>query len=119
MGEKIAASYLRDIGWTNIQRNVLVGGYELDIVGRDPDGLLVVVEVKFSEHGLPGFTGEVRLNHRKIAALRRGLEMFVAKHHRDTVAGCRLDAICVTPKKGELTNNTNDYIINHYINVLG
>ncbi len=44
-GEEFAATYLKDKGWTILERNLQLGHDEIDILAKT-DGLLVVVEVK-------------------------------------------------------------------------
>lgn len=45
-GEEQAAQYLIKQGYTVLERNFTCRGGELDIVARDPQGVLVFVEVK-------------------------------------------------------------------------
>lgn len=45
-GEDLAAAYLRERGYTIVDRNWRYGHLELDIVAREPGGDWVMVEVK-------------------------------------------------------------------------
>lgn len=45
-GENIAVNYLQGLGYKIIDRNVYIGGGELDIIAQD-GGVLVFVEVKW------------------------------------------------------------------------
>jgi putative endonuclease len=46
LAEAIAARYLVARGWTIMERNVRVGRSEIDLVAREPEGTLVIVEVR-------------------------------------------------------------------------
>ena len=78
-GEQIAAARLERAGWRMLGRNVRIGRSELDIIAVDPGppAWLVVVEVRARgrrDYGLP----EETLDHRKRAALRRGIGELLA-----------------------------------------
>ena len=45
-GETLAAAYLELLGWTDLERNVRIGGVEVDLVACE-GGTRVLVEVKF------------------------------------------------------------------------
>ena len=77
--EARVAAALAGAGWTVLARNVRVGRSELDIVAVDPGppAALVVVEVRARgrrDYGL----AEETLDHRKRAALRRGIGELLA-----------------------------------------
>jgi putative endonuclease len=46
LAEEAVARHLSAAGWAILARNIRVGRSEIDIVAREPDGLLVVVEVR-------------------------------------------------------------------------
>lgn len=46
LGEQLASTYLSSLGYTIIERNFRVPFGEIDLVAMDPDGTLVIVEVK-------------------------------------------------------------------------
>jgi putative endonuclease len=73
-GEDLAVDRLRRDGWTILARNLRLARDELDIVAVDPrpPAALVVVEVR--RRGRRDFgLAEESLDHRKRAALRRGI----------------------------------------------
>lgn len=73
-GEDVAVERLALAGWTILARNVRLARDELDIVAVDPGppATLVVVEVR--RRGRRDFgVAEESLDHRKRAALRRGI----------------------------------------------
>lgn len=72
--ETYVAEYLEKEGWTILQKNACFVGGELDLIAKDPKGILVFLEVKSSwkeGHGRP--TAQVhrnKQNHLWKAALR-------------------------------------------------
>lgn len=119
LGEFVATCYLQKRGWREIERNARIGGCELDIVAYDPDGVMVVVEVKFCEKTGDGYSPESHLNLRKVRAVARGAQMFADKHPKLAGRGFRVDAICLSPRDpAVLTEKEDDYVINYYKNIL-
>jgi putative endonuclease len=119
IGELVAEKYLCRMGWKTVGRNTRIGGCELDIVARDPEGILVAVEVKFSQRRGGGYSPEDRLNKRKVAAVSRGLCMFADKHPELIKKGIRVDGLCLVPHNPAiLTDDEKDYEIIIYHNVL-
>ena len=88
----MAASYLCDLGWTILERNVRFRGGELDIVARDDDEL-VVVEVRTRS---PGWmqTAEESVGPRKIGRLVRAGRIYM--EHIDWDGPWRIDLVAVT-----------------------
>lgn len=77
--ERLVASALEARGWAILARNLRLGRDELDLVGIDPGppAALVVVEVRRRGRRDFGFAEET-LDHRKRAALRRGVGALLA-----------------------------------------
>jgi putative endonuclease len=100
-GEDLAANYLREQGYTVLQRNVRLGREEIDIIAHDPrDDVLVFVEVKSrSKPAQDGFHPEWTAGKRKRMALRRAVRRWVAHHDYD--GGYRIDLICI--ENGSMT----------------
>jgi putative endonuclease len=73
-GEDLAATRLEAAGWLILARNVRLGRDELDLVAVDPGppAALVIVEVRCRGRRDFGLAEE-SLDHRKRAALRRGV----------------------------------------------
>ncbi len=90
-GEDVAADYLRERGYTILERNWRWGHLELDII-CSIDSLLVVVEVKTRQNGdeLP----EDLLTWQKRRNLLRAADAYVKKKHLDMEL--RFDLILVT-----------------------
>lgn len=76
-GEEVAASYLLELGWTLLERNVSFRGGELDIVARDGEEL-VVVEVRTRS---PGWMqrAEDSVGPRKIKRLVRAGRLYMER----------------------------------------
>ena len=78
-GEQMIAERLEAAGWTILARNLRLGRDELDLVAVDPGPppALVVLEVRRRGRRDFGFAEET-LDHRKRAALRRGVGSLLA-----------------------------------------
>lgn len=102
-GEKIAATYLRSIGYIVRECNVKVDRDEIDILAYDPeDDVLVFAEIKTrTEKTKEGFHPELRAGKRKRIALKRAARRWVARREYD--GGYRIDLICV--EEGRVTSH--------------
>lgn len=98
-GEDIAASYLERLGWKILERNWYAKRFgELDIIARDPTGLLVFVEVKARMDPLePGISqvGFESVGRSKQQKLIKAARWYISEHQRYT-SGYRFDVIVVT-----------------------
>jgi putative endonuclease len=97
-GENCACAHLRAQGWRVLAQNWRSGRFgELDIIAREPSGMLVFVEVKTRrQHSLSaGFSdwGFDALNWRKLHKIAACAATYVARQR--LVEGYRLDAIIV------------------------
>ena len=119
-GEDAACDHLLHNGWRISFRNHREGHGELDIIARDPEGVLVFVEVKTLMGSDPeGLSPEDNFSRSKFRKISRACEMFVAKHPQemDERLGWRIDLIAIPAKELGLTNLLKDCEIRHYINV--
>lgn len=41
-----AGKRLEELGWNILRHNIRVGGVQIDLLGRDPQGILTIIEVK-------------------------------------------------------------------------
>ncbi len=105
-GEDRAAEYLIKNGYTIIERNLRIGGSEIDIIATKED-FLVFVEVKSRlsiDFGYP----EEFVDERKIKKIVDGAKLFsVRKKYREMLI--RFDVIAVNRGLGEVS-------IEHYEN---
>lgn len=109
-GEEYAANYLISLGFKILHRNVRERFGELDIVARDADGVLVLVEVKTMNPG--DLFPEDQMSKAKISKLKRMAEFF-ANSHPELITeknGWRIDVLCLTKKE-------KDYVIKLYANI--
>ena len=103
-GEEIAASYLEDLGYKILHRNLRLSRYEIDIVCRDSD-CLVFVEVKHSTAG--GFGHPATwIDDRKQEKLRLAAELYL-KEYGISDMDIRFDA--VTINRGEVEHYKNAF----------
>jgi putative endonuclease len=91
-GERIAADFLRQLGYRILETNCRRGRGEIDIVTEE-NGDLVFIEVRSRLGGEPGLPEE-SIGPRKSAALRRLAEAYL-QAHPDRAFSCRLDVVAV------------------------
>lgn len=94
--EEATADWLRGIGWTILARRWRRPEGELDLVCRDPDFVLVAVEVKLRRTPRTGDPVE-SVDRRRIRRLRHALASYAATERVATPAGLRIDLVAVTP----------------------
>lgn len=75
-GENIAVKYLQNLGYKIIDRNVYIGGGELDIIAKDGDTLVFVeVKARFSV----GFGNPLEaVTEQKIKSIIRSAKNYIA-----------------------------------------
>lgn len=121
LGEDVAAKYLQNKGWIIADRNIRVGGVEIDIVAFDPGGEAVLVEVKSLTSGgvlMP----EDNMTYFKMERLRRAATYYVNSRGGDSTGGVRIDCVCVLlPSEATtqkvLTETLKNCEIRHYSNL--
>jgi putative endonuclease len=96
-GEKLAAAWLADHGYTIVHRNWRYGRFELDLVGTK-NGKLRIVEVKLRQSNTYGFP-EQAVTRKKYKDLLRAVEQYLVlyPHHKDF----RLDVLSITQHSPE------------------
>ena len=92
--EEAAAAWLSARGWKILARRWRCPDGELDIVARDPDGVLVAIEVKVRRAGRAGSPLET-LDRRRLRRLRAALGRFVSASPHSAQNGLRLDLVAV------------------------
>lgn len=92
LGEALAEQHLDGIGYAILERNWRCEYGEIDLIARDDDGTVVVVEVK-ARHGL-GVDPFEAITPRKLARLR-ALASVWARENGVPQGMLRLDAISV------------------------
>ena len=94
--EDATAAWLSAAGWTILARRWRRREGELDLVGRDPDGVLVAVEVKLRSGPRAGGALE-SVDRRRIRRLRVTLGSYASAERVATPMGLRIDLVTVTP----------------------
>jgi putative endonuclease len=79
LGEDAAWRFLEPLGYTVLHRNWRSGRFELDLIVRDPKGILVFVEVKANRSMSHGNAAE-RVDRRKQMRLQRLAQSYVLSH---------------------------------------
>ena len=97
--EEATADWLTTVGWTVLARRWRCPEGELDLVCRDPDGVLVAVEVKLRSGSRAGHA-LASVDPRRVRRLRAALRSFAAGGHLRTPIGLRIDLVAVTPSEG-------------------
>lgn len=95
--EEATAIWLEAQGWTILARRWRCHHGELDLVARDPDGVLVGIEVKVRRTGRAGNPID-SVDRRRIGRLRAALGSFVSGASRSVGNGLRLDLVAMRPE---------------------
>jgi putative endonuclease len=94
--EDATAAWLAAAGWTILARRWRRPAGELDLVCRDPDGVLVAVEVKLRSGERMGRPADSVVG-RRIRRLRAALGSYASSERVPTPMGLRIDLVAVTP----------------------
>lgn len=94
-GETLACDWLIARGWTILARRWRSPEGELDIVARDPDGILVAVEVKLRRGSRTGAAIEA-VDRGRVRRLRAALGQFRPVGGAAEGGGLRIDLVTVT-----------------------
>lgn len=109
LGEKIAADYLVQKGYTIIKRNYRYGHGEIDLITKSPyNDQIIFFEVKTRnnlELGDPAYA----INKKKISQIKKVAELYLYENNIKEIE-CRFDVITV------LLTDPNNPIIEHYEN---
>ena len=94
------AGWLASSGWHVVGRRLRsVAGGEVDVVARDPFGVLVAIEVRARRSARTG-AAAMTVDHRRVARLRRTLAA-VAAAEPEWFSGLRVDLVTVEPVAGQ------------------
>ena len=96
LAENATAAWLATIGWIVLARRWRGPQGELDLVCRDPAGVLVAVEVKLRRTERTGVALE-SVDPRRLRRLRRSLGSFLEQERLPTRVTLRIDLVTVTP----------------------
>lgn len=93
-GEALAARHLKNGGLEILDKNIRIGGGELDLVCRD-GATVVFVEVRLRRAGAPVSAAE-SITPAKRQKWRRAAAAWLQRHHPADPPDCRFDAVCVS-----------------------
>jgi putative endonuclease len=105
-GEDFACKFLQNQGWRIIEKNWRAGRFaEIDIVARDPFGIIVFLEVKTRRKSLEnsGFSlvGFEAVNKRKQQKIVTSAKIYLAQREQEEPS-CRFDVLVIEfPRMGE------------------
>lgn len=102
-GEKVAADYLRKLGYTIIAKNFVCKQGEIDIIAQDGE-YIVFIEIKSRSNSNYGLPSEA-VTEKKIKHILKTAQFFLYINGLEQ-ANVRIDAIEVYIKH-------NKYVINH------
>lgn len=91
-GEDIAARHLKAHGLRILERNVRIGGGEIDLVCED-GAVLVFVEVRLRKAGAAVSAAE-SITPAKQHKWKRAAQAYLQTHYT-TMPDCRFDAVCI------------------------
>ncbi|MEX0626761.1 MAG: YraN family protein [Chloroflexota bacterium] len=94
--EAAAATWLETRGWTILARRWRCPEGELDLVARDPDGVLVAIEVKVRRTGRAGDPLE-SIDRQRLRRLRAALGRYRSAVHGSVDEGLRVDLVALCP----------------------
>ncbi|MDR1690117.1 MAG: YraN family protein [Clostridiales bacterium] len=97
MGEKLAAEYLRERGYTIIEQNFSVRSGEIDIIA-ETENTLVFAEVKLRYSKTYGFPRE-SVGFQKQSKIRRCAQKYISDNNLHS-RNCRFDVIEVLMNSG-------------------
>lgn len=110
-GEQAAARYLAARGWEILERNWRCPYGEADIVARDVDGTIVLVEVKTRRETDGEIAPEEAVGEQKRRRYRVLAASYLADH--PAVPLVRLDVVALTAREGGLAS------VRHIVNAFG
>lgn len=106
-GEDTAVQYLRDKGYTIVDRNYRKGHLEIDIIAREGD-TLVIVEVK-TRSSDTFMRPEEAVDHKKQADLLRIANQYVRSHHRTEEVRMDIISIVANPRGTNIEHIKNAF----------
>ena len=92
--EEQAASFFVSEGYTVLERNYKRKTGEIDLILRDPEGILVFAEVKYRGKARTGFPEEA-VTAWKMQRIYRTAEWYLKEHGLPFETPCRFDVVSV------------------------
>ena len=119
IGEKAAQKYLESKLYKTIENNYRQVWGELDIIMKDPKGVLVFVEVKtLVQNNFDDIKPEDNMTAAKIIKLKRAANFYALKNDEliDENFGWRIDMVAIEIPQGEIYH-PEKFLIRHYENI--
>ncbi len=119
IGEKAAQKYLENKKYQTIENNYRQVWGELDIIMKDPKGVLVFVEVKtLVQNNFDDIKPEDNMTAAKIIKLKRAANFYALKNDEliDENFGWRIDMVAIEIPQGEIYH-PEKFLIRHYENI--
>ena len=126
LGEDVASKYLASINFSVLERNIRMQFGEIDIVARDPKGVLVFVEVK-TLNSPASLSPEDNLTRAKFTKLSRACSAYANAHPGlvDNTIGWRIDLVAivvsptlpVAPGASLFSFGKNNFAVSRYENI--
>ena len=104
--EIAAAAWLEARDWTILARRWRCAHGELDLVAKDPDGVLVAIEVKLRRTGRAGDPLD-SINRQRLGRLRAALGRFRSEAAEPVGSGVRVDLVTFRPGEDGLWRVTH------------
>ncbi len=95
LGEKYTARYLKKKGYRVLVRNYKALGCEVDLIARDPEGVIVFVEVKTRTSHDFGYPEE-SVGTLKIKHIERAAGEWLGAHKKYRGCAWRVDIVAIT-----------------------
>ncbi|OGM92620.1 hypothetical protein A2372_04225 [Candidatus Wolfebacteria bacterium RIFOXYB1_FULL_54_12] len=126
LGEQVAANFLSNLGHTILDRNVRMKFGEIDIISRDPMGVLIFTEVKTLSRAY-ALSPEDNLTRAKFRKLSRACSAY-ANARPELVSnslGWRIDLVAVVinftlplaPEYRTFSFGKNNFAVSRYENI--
>ena len=106
--EKLAASYLENIGMSILKMNFYCKMGEVDIIARDED-YLVFVEVKYRKSKATG-SGFEAVSFNKMRKISRVADYYMSSHHLNENTNVRFDVVVIEEGHLKHLKNAFEYI---------
>lgn len=112
MGEENAAESLERRGYDILERNWVCKAGEADIIARDEEGTVALVEVKtrYTPYGREGVMPELAVDEKKTDIYRRIAQFYISIHSE--LPAIRFDIVAVNlsgPRSGHIHHVCNAY----------
>jgi putative endonuclease len=107
-GERTAAAHLEAKGYRIIGRKFRVAEAEIDLVARDPDGLLVFVEVRTRRGAYPGMAA-LSITRAKARKLLLAAHWYVERHPDVADEAQRIDVVAIELERGGVVRSVEHY----------